>query len=122
MNRIPSLLLAALLIVFGASVAFAHAFPDRFTPAGGSVVSEPPANVVVHFDAAFDPSATKVRVLNQNGDMVSGASTPSGDHRTLNTALKPLAPGQYFVKWSALSQDGDRTMGAFSFTFKPEPH
>lgn len=122
MNRISSTLLATFIVAFAASDAFAHAFPDHFTPAGGSVVNDPPANVVVHFDEAFDPSATKVRVLNQNGDLMSGAATPSGDHRTLTTALKPLTPGQYFVKWSALSQDGDRTMGAFSFTFKPEPH
>jgi methionine-rich copper-binding protein CopC len=121
MNRISSFQIA-MLILIGASNALAHAFPDRTTPAQASVVSEAPSNIVVHFDNAFDPSATKVRVLNQNGDVVSDASTPSGDHRTLTTALKPLAPGQYFVKWSALSQDGDRTMGAFSFTFKPEPH
>jgi copper resistance protein C len=121
MNPIASFLTAALIVV-RASDAFAHAFPDRTTPAAASVVSEPPSSVVVHFDNTFDSSATKVRVLNQNGDVVSDASTPSGDHRVLTTALKPLAPGQYFVKWSALSQDGDRTMGAFSFTFKPEPH
>src|SRR5579872_3110892 len=109
MNRIASFLIAALLAEFAAANAFAHAFPDRFTPAGGSVVSDPPANVVVHFDEAFDPSATKVRVLNQNGDVVSEVSTPSGDHRTLTTALKPLAPGQYFVKWSALSRSEEHT-------------
>src|ERR1700683_1723454 len=121
MNRISSFLIVP-LIVIGASDAFAHAFPDRFSPAEASVVSESPSSVGVHFDNTFDSSANTRRVLNQNGDLVSGASTPSGDHRTLTTALKPLAPGQYFVKWSALSQDGDRTMGAFSFTFNPEPH
>ena len=121
MNRISSLLLA-ILIVGTASNASAHAFPDRTTPAEASVVSEAPSNVIVHFDEAFDPSATKVRVMNQNGDVVPGVSTPNGDHRTLTTALKAITPGQYFVKWSALSQDGDRTMGAFSLTIRPEPH
>src|ERR1700737_4899296 len=114
MNRVSSLLLATFLGVGGASAALAHAFPDRTTPTAASVVTEQPSQVVMHFDNAFDPSSTKIRVLNENGDLVSGSSMPSGDQRTLTIGLKPIAPGQYFVKWSALSRDGDRTMGAFS--------
>jgi len=72
----------------------------------------------MHFDNQFDPSATKIRVLNENGDLVSAAGIPSGDHRIMTVPLKPLRPGQYFVKWSAMSADGDRTMGAYSFTVR----
>jgi methionine-rich copper-binding protein CopC len=122
MNRVSSWLLATLLVVVDASAALAHAFPDRTTPTAASVVTEQPSQVVMHFDNAFDPASTKVRVLNENGDVMSGASRSSVDHRTLFTELKRVGRGQYFVKWSALSQDGDRTMGAFSFTYKPEPH
>lgn len=72
----------------------------------------------MHFDNPFNPISTTVRVLNENGDVVSGSGTTSSDHRTLTVPLKAGSPGQYFVKWRATSQDGDHTMGAYSFTIK----
>jgi methionine-rich copper-binding protein CopC len=109
---------AIAIVVVRASDAHAHAFPDKTTPSAASALEDPPKEVVLHFDNQFDPSATKIRVLNENGDVVSSAGIPSGDHRIMTVPLKPLRPGQYFVKWSASSQDGDHTMGAYSFTVR----
>jgi copper resistance protein C len=111
--------LASVAIMMCASAALAHCFPDRSTPSSASVLSAPPPQVVMHFDNQFDPGSTTIRVLNQNGEVVSGAVTPSPDQRTLTAPLKPLAPGQYFVKWRAMSKDGDHTQGAYSFTIRP---
>ena len=72
----------------------------------------------MHFDNPFNPASTTIRVLNENGDIVSGAGAPSSDDRTLTVPLRALSAGQYFVKWRALSKDGDHTMGAYSFTVK----
>ena len=106
------------IVIMGASDVFAHAFPDKTNPSAASAIDDPPKEVVMHFDNQFDPSATKIRVLNENGDLVSAAGIPSRDHRIMTVPLKPLRPGQYFVKWSAMSADGDRTMGAYSFTVR----
>ncbi|HLI79025.1 MAG TPA: copper resistance CopC family protein [Candidatus Binataceae bacterium] len=104
-----------------ASTALAHCFPDRSTPSAASSLTSPPSQVEVHFDNPFDPAGTSVRVLNRDGDVVSGAGAASADHRSMTAPLKPLSPGQYFVKWRATSQDGDHTLGAYSFTIKSEP-
>ena len=114
----PRFLIAFFAVMMCASAAFAHCFPDRSTPSAASVLSASPAQVAMHFDNQFNPASTSVRVLNENGDVVSGAGAPSSDDRTLTVPLKALSPGQYFVKWRALSQDGDHTMGAYSFTVK----
>ena len=111
------------LLIFGvitvyAVVAFAHCFPDRSTPAAASVLDAAPSQVAMHFDHPFDPASTSIRVLNEKGDVVSGPGAASSDDRTMSVPLKPLSPGQYFVKWRALSKDGDHTMGAYSFTVK----
>lgn len=106
------------IMMMFASAVLAHCFPDRSTPAAASVLSAPPSQVVVHFDNQFKPATTTVRVLDENGDVVSGAGMPSSDDRSLTVPLKALSPGQYFVKWRATSQDGDHTMGAYSFTVK----
>ncbi len=71
----------------------------------------------MHFDNQFNPS-TKVGVLKENGDVASRVAVTSEDHRPLSAEMTPLAPRQYFVKRSALSQDGERPMGAFGFAVK----
>lgn len=110
--------IACLALMLWSSGALAHCFPDQTDPSAASVLSAPPSQVSVHFDNQFNPASTTVRVLNQNGDVVSGAGASSSDGRTLTVPLKAVAPGQYFVKWRATSQDGDHTMGAYSFTVK----
>ena len=113
-----SITLVPIVIAMLVSPALAHCFPDRTTPAEATASATAPSLVEIHFDNSFNPAGTSVRVLNQNGDVVSGADKSSADNRTITAPLKPLAPGQYFVKWRATSQDGDHTMGAYSFTVK----
>ena len=112
------LVAATTIVLAPVPEALAHAFPDKTTPSAASALEESPKEVVLHFDNQFDPSATKIRVLNENGEVVSAAAIASGDHRIMTVPLKPLNAGQYFVKWSAMSADGDRTMGAYSFTVR----
>lgn len=115
-------LVAVLLALAAPSLAHAHAFPLSSEPAGGSLVAAPPPQVSVRFDNPVDPAKSSVRVLDQNGaSMAAAPSVVGADRLTITTPLKPLGPGQYFVKWSALSADGDRSMGAFTFTVAP-PH
>jgi methionine-rich copper-binding protein CopC len=113
--------LALLAIVMWSSATLAHCFPDKFAPSAASSLNVPPSQVAVHFDNPFNPAGTSVRVLNRDGDLVSGMGAPSSDNRSLTVPLKELSPGQYFVKWRATSQDGDHTMGAYTFTVKGEP-
>ena len=125
MDRVSTMALRSSLVCFAimmsASAALAHCFPDRSTPSAATVVRTPPSQVAVHFDNAFNPASTTVRVLNEHGDVVSGAGTPSSDDHTLTVPIKAIQSGQYFVKWRATSQDGDHTMGAYSFTVKGAP-
>lgn len=122
MNRTIASVWVSLAVMSLAPPALAHCFPDKMLPAAASVVTEPPGQVVVHFDNPFNPASTTIRVLNENGEVVSSAGKPSDDQRELTAALKALAPGQYFVKWRATSQDGDHTQGAYSFTVRGAAH
>jgi methionine-rich copper-binding protein CopC len=118
-KRALAIALPMLALAMASSPALAHCFPDQSTPAAASVLSAPPVQVAMHFDYPFNPAATSIRVLDENGNVVSGAGLPSADDRTLAVPLKGgVSPGQYFVKWRALSKDGDHTMGSYSFTVK----
>jgi methionine-rich copper-binding protein CopC len=109
---------ASLLLALTPSAAFAHCFLDHSTPPSASVVPSPPPKVILYFDSPFDPDGTTVRVLNENGDLVSSGASASSDDRALTVPLKPISSRQYFVKWRATSPDGDHTTGAYSFTVK----
>ncbi len=110
----------AVSILAIAGSALAHAFPDFSQPVASSIVNGSLPEVRVHFDSAIDPAKSTVRVLSAGGaDMAASPSVVRPDNRAIAVPLKPLAPGQYFVKWSVYSADGDHTMGAFSFTFAP---
>lgn len=104
--------------MLAASAASAHCFLDHSTPSAGSKLDRPPSRIVLYFDNQFDPKATTVRVLTEKGDLVSGSASATSDNHALMAPLKALAIGQYYVKWRATSQDGDHTMGAYSFTVK----
>jgi len=122
MNRVIHFAaLAASVLALSATRALAHCFLDRSTPSAASVLYGSPPQVVLYFDNEFNPDATTVRVLNENGDVVSGNASASTDRRELVAPLMKVPPGQYFVKWRATSQDGDHTMGAYSFTVKAAP-
>jgi methionine-rich copper-binding protein CopC len=110
---------AALAMLMPAGTALAHAFLDHSSPSAASALPAPPTHVDAHFDNPIDPAHSKLHVLDQNGADVTAGPPAAGDgNRSLSVPLKPLAPGQYFVKWTAVSADGDRTMGAFSFSVR----
>ena len=110
---------AAFAMLTLAGNALAHAFLDHSDPSAASAIAAPPTHVDAHFDNPIDPAHSKLHVLNQNGaDMTAGPPAAGDGNRSLSVPLKPLAPGQYFVKWTAVSADGDRTMGAFSFSVR----
>lgn len=112
-------LAAAALGILMPANALAHAFLDHSDPSAASALAAPPTHVEAHFDNPIQPAHSKLHVLNQNGaDVTAGPASAGDGNRSLTVALKPLAPGQYFVKWTAVSADGDRTIGAFSFSVR----
>jgi methionine-rich copper-binding protein CopC len=120
MQKKTALILTVMLGV-AASVlpieAWGHAFPSGEKPKVGSTVSKPPAKVVITFDSPIEQLFAKLAVTDDAGhDVTAGAPTRSDDERQLSVALKPLAPGDYHVKWSVAAQDGHRTEGGYLFT------
>jgi methionine-rich copper-binding protein CopC len=122
MARTTELALSVALTLLGLmmypAAALAHCFPDQTTPSAGSALSSSPPQVILHFDNPFNPAGTAIHVLSGSGAIVSGEGTASSDDRSITVPLKLLGSGQYFVKWRALSKDGDHTLGAYSFTVK----
>lgn len=103
------------------TAAFAHAFLDRATPAVGSTVHGPPAEVRLWFTQELEPAFSTLRVLDATGRQVDrqDRQVDSGDRTLLRVSLPQLAPGVYRVVWRVLSADTHVTEGDYTFEVAP---
>jgi methionine-rich copper-binding protein CopC len=91
--------------------------PASEDPKVGSTIDTAPPRVVITFDSPIEQMFAKLAVTDDHGiDVTSDAPHRSADRRALAVALKPLAPGEYHVKWSVVAEDGHRTEGDYQFT------
>lgn len=114
MKRILPLVL---VLALHAGSAFAHAGLESAVPADGATVAAPDA-LVLTFTEAVSATLSGVVVKAADGSTVAtGDAKLSDDKVTLTIPLtaKPGA-GVYTVTWHALSDDGHKTHGTFTFT------
>jgi methionine-rich copper-binding protein CopC len=96
----------------------AHVFPDHSSPRVGSTITKTPKSVKIWFDGELEPLFSTLKVTDAQGTRVdsSNAHVDTSDHTLLQVGLHPLQPGVYRVSWIAVSRDGHRTNGDYSFT------
>jgi len=109
------------LVLTFTAPARAHAFLDHATPAVGSKVRGPPAEVKLWFTEQLEPAFSTVQVLDRSGkrvDKADGKVDPA-EPMVLQVSLPTLAPGSYRVTWRVLSVDTHVTEGDFTFDVVP---
>lgn len=113
---------ALLLLTLGlAPCAWAHAFPDNSAPHVGATLSASPKLVQIWFDGEIAPVFSTLIVKNTSGVQVSqgNGQVSASDNTLLETTLPAtLPPGQYWVYWSVIANDGHHTAGRFPFTIR----
>lgn len=96
--------------------AFAHSQLLASTPASGSVVTAP-TELVLSFSEAIEPTLSKAELQCAGGKISGlGQSRVDANGKTLRITLPPLPQGKCEVSWIAVSVDGHRTHGEFTFT------
>lgn len=112
--RIPPLATTALLALFAAHAAYAHAFLDHAEPRVGSTTPSAPKEVVLFFSQKIEPAFSTVEVSDANGARVDQGK-PKVSATTMRIGLKPLPRGTYRVRWHILSVDTHTSEGNFTF-------
>lgn len=112
--RIPPLATTALLALFAAHAAYAHAFLDHAEPRVGSTTPSAPKEVVLFFSQKIEPAFSTVEVSDANGARVDQGK-PKVSATTIQIGLKPLPRGTYRVRWHILSVDTHTSEGNFTF-------
>jgi copper transport protein len=115
--------LPIVVVVAGATSAFAHAGFVSSDPAPGQVLETAPPSVSITFSEPPDPELSFVKVLDAGGGVVAqGGNVTDGEplertgERTISLPLDDLSDGVYTVSWQAVSTaDGHITTNAFAF-------
>lgn len=101
--------------------AFAHAHLKSAIPAVNGTVSVAPAKLDLSFSESVNLRFTGVTVAGPGQSKVA-----TGQAKLLNHDMTLMVPvtatlgaGKYTVSWHALSTDGHKTHGTYSFTVKP---
>jgi len=100
---------------------FAHAHLKSAFPAINGVATNSPANLVLKFSEGLNIHFTGVKLLNGKHQPVkTGAALLSdSDDKAMVVPLPDvLAKGKYTVEWHALSKDGHKTKGHYTFVIK----
>jgi len=125
MKKIPvRCVISSLLFVGSLAIThpvWAHAHLKMAVPADNSEVSVSPKQLKLQFSEALEAAFSGVQLKDAKGSVVPTASSSRdpADKRSLIVPLdKPLAAGKYQVDWHALSVDGHKTQGQYSFSVK----
>ncbi|MGE3361525.1 MAG: copper resistance protein CopC [Acidimicrobiia bacterium] len=112
-----ALVLAAVLLVLGATPAGAHAELAGTEPSAGEVLDEAPAEIVLRFTEDVDPLPGGIRLVRSDGsDVGAEVGTVDGDGSTIRLVPgEALAPDAYVVAWRVTSADSHPVRGAFTF-------
>jgi methionine-rich copper-binding protein CopC len=116
-----SLATFAILALFGAAPAWAHAHLESATPAVDGTIRAAPAEVSITFTEKLEEKLSRVVVKDAGGQQVDKGDTRLADSsaKRLVVSLGTLPAGTYTVSWTAASVDTHRTTGSFTFIVKP---
>jgi methionine-rich copper-binding protein CopC len=112
MKRILLVAIGATLFTLGAfGIASAHAQLDHCTPAVGSTVAGPPAQIVCVYTEEIDTKRSTMSVWNAGGSQVdkndAHVDLNDPDHKTLVVSLytSQTPKGLYTVQWRTVTPD-----------------
>jgi methionine-rich copper-binding protein CopC len=119
LSRILSFAAVASLALSG--TAFAHAHLKSSVPADRATVKVAPTELDLTFSEELNLKFTGVKIMGLGkAEVKTGTATLMDADKGLMVPLsQKLDAGAYTVEWHALSADGHKTNGKYSFTIAP---
>ena len=110
-----------LALLFAAAPAWGHAMLTRAVPAVGGHLAVAPADLVLKFTEAVEPTFTTIDVRDPAGKKIELEKPRSiaGASDSIAVTLPGLPPGIYTVIWRVVSVDTHKTEGRYQFTIRP---
>jgi methionine-rich copper-binding protein CopC len=118
-TRLTTGLFGLLLLLAWPLVSSAHTHMEKSSPAKGAQLTAAPKSVELWFSSKVAAEWSTIKVTDSGGKQVDKGEVSSGDDPDhLSVDLQALPAGHYDVHWNAISGDGHRVKGSFSFEVK----
>ena len=113
--------LAAILALGLSGQAFAHAHLKSATPADKSTIKASPSELDLTFSEGLNLKFSGIKVTGPDKAVVKlgDPMLMQNDTVLMVPVSGTLGAGTYTVEWHALSADGHKTNGSYTFTVKP---
>ncbi|MEF0942796.1 copper homeostasis periplasmic binding protein CopC [Rhizobium sp. BR 362] len=113
--------LAAILALALSAQAFAHAHLKSASPADKSTIKASPSDLDLTFSEGLNLKFSGIKVTGPDKAVVKLGEPMlmQNDTVLMVPVSETLAAGTYTVEWHALSTDGHKTTGSYTFTVKP---
>ena len=113
-------LVAAAALFAASTLAQAHAKIDTAQPPANSALAAAPAEIRLHFNETLEPAFSKIELVDaqQAAVPVPKIALDPADAKTMFALIPALAPGQYEVRWTAMTHDGHKVKGKYAFSVK----
>jgi methionine-rich copper-binding protein CopC len=122
MSRTANILTcAAIASLAFAGQVFAHAHLESSIPSDKAVVKQAPTELDLTFSEELNLKFTGLKIAGPDNKAVKtgDAMLMDGDKTLMVPVIGKLAAGTYTVQWHALSADGHKTKGEYSFSVQP---
>ncbi len=98
------------------AVSWGHGVLIESTPAHGAILKESPSVISLRFNAALEPSITRVSLVDLKQQKQTLTITDDSTVERIIAVVPPLPPGVYHVNYQVLATDGHVTEGSIRFT------
>lgn len=104
----------------GMSAAQAHAKLEASQPKADSELASSPKEIRLKFNEKLEPAFSKIQLVDaKEAELpLPKAELDKADPKVMFTAVPPLQPGQYRVRWSTMTHDGHKAKGEIAFRVK----
>lgn len=100
--------------------ACAHGALDVASPKAGATLDVAPNEIRLQFNEALEPTFSTIKLTDPNGVDVAylKVEIAKASMKVMQASLPVLPAGAYSVHWSAMTRDGHKTKGAYTFMVK----
>jgi methionine-rich copper-binding protein CopC len=116
-RSLSSVALALIALLAWTTVTLGHATLLAADPANGGTLTTTPYTLTLTFDEPLAANGSTIVVRASSGAEVATGGVSEASDTVMTAELPALAPGQYVVRWTALTpDDGAVERGTLSFT------
>lgn len=114
------LALGALALAAISPAVHAHARLEASDPKANSILASPPKQLRLQFSDPVELAFSKVKLLDKANTPVAPLKIDldKANRNVMVATLPQLHSGPYRVQWTALTRDGHKVKGEFSFQVK----